>query len=598
MLKGFDYAVIGFYFIFLIGIGWFFRRFSKDSSEYFRGGGQMTWWLVGGSAFMASFSAWTFTGAASIAYTSGMVVMVIYFANAFGFFLNYTTFAPWFRQMRVITVMQAVRQRFSKGNEQFFTWLQLPVQILYAGIWLFGMAIFASSVFKFDLTLTIVLCGVVVLIVATVGGSWAVVAGDFLSALVLMPITIIAALLALKEVGGVGTMLEKLPAGHLDLSGSHVVEYGAFWIVAMVIKQIFVLNNMQDASRYLCVKDGEAARKAALLSAILFVVGPVVWFIPPMAARVLYPDLSTVFPTLKNPAEGAFVAIAVHTMPVGLLGLLITGIFSSTMSSMDVALNRNAGIFIKSVYQPLLRPQATERELVMVGKMATIGFGLLVIAMAMVYSSWKNVGLFKLMVNFSALVGIPYGVPLFWCLLVKKTPAWSGWSTVLVCLTASFLISNGPDSVWLQPVLHALHLQDFAAWAKAHDFVAAMVVNIGVGTAWFFGTTLFYNRTTSAYKEQVEGFFAQMKKPVDFAREIGESTDNNQARALAKLCRIYAVFILLMVAIPNPLIGRLCILFCAACMGLTGWLLQRSTRGAVTVEKLEDAVAANVSESV
>lgn len=597
MLKGFDYAVIGFYFVFLIGIGWFFRRFSKDSSEYFRGGGQMTWWLVGGSAFMASFSAWTFTGAASIAYTSGMVVMVIYFANALGFFLNYTTFAPWFRQMRVITVMQAVRQRFSKGNEQFFTWLQLPVQILYAGIWLFGMAIFASSVFKFDLTLTIVLCGVVVLIVATVGGSWAVVAGDFLSALVLMPITVIAALLALREVGGVGSMLDKLPAGHLDLSGSHVAEYGAFWIVAMVIKQIFVLNNMQDASRYLCVKDGGAARKAALLSAILFVVGPVVWFIPPMAARVLYPDLSTVFPTLKNPAEGAFVAIAVHTMPVGLLGLLITGIFSSTMSSMDVALNRNAGIFIKSVYQPLLRPHATERELVMVGKIATIGFGLLVIAMAMVYSSWKNMGLFKLMVNFSALVGIPYGVPLFWCLLVKKTPAWSGWSTVLVCLVASFVISNGPDSVWLQPILHALHLQGFAAWAKAHDFVAAMVVNIGVGTAWFLGTTLFYNRTTAAYKEQVEGFFAQMKKPVDFAREIGENTDNNQARALAKLCRIYAVFILLMVAIPNPPIGRLCILFCAACMGLTGWLLQRSTRGAVTVEKLEDAVAANVSES-
>jgi len=146
-------------------------------------------------------------------------------------------------------------------------------------------------------------------------------------------------------------------------------------------------------------------------------------------------------------------------------------------------------------------------------------------------------------------------------------------------------------------MLQAWHLQDLAAWAKAHDFVAAMVVNIGVGTAWFFGTTLFYSRTTAAYKEQVEGFFAQMKRPVDFAREIGESTDNNQARALAKLCWVYAVFILLMVAIPNPVIGRLCILFCAACLGVTGWLLQRSTRGVVTVEKLEDAVAANVSET-
>lgn len=596
-LSFFDLAVIGFYFVFLIGIGWFFRHFSKDSSEYFRGGGQMTWWLVGGSAFMASFSAWTFTGAASIAYQFGIVVIVIYFANAIGFFLNYTTFAPWFRQMRVITVMQAVRQRFGKGNEQFFTWLQLPVQILYAAIWLFGMAIFAASVFNFDLRLTIVLCGIVVLIIATMGGSWAVVAGDFLSALVLMPITVIAAFLALRETNGLGQLIEKVPAGHLDITGSHFPEYGMLWVIAMLVKQIFVLNNMQDASRYLCVKDGKAAKKAALLSAILFVVGPVIWFIPPIAARVLYPDLSTVFPTLKNPAEGAYVAIAIKTMPMGLLGLLITGIFSSTLSSMDVALNRNAGIFIKSVYQPLFRQRASERELVAVGKLATVGFGLMVVAVALLYSSWENVGLFKLMVNFSALVGIPYGVPLLWCLLVKKTPAWSGWSTVLVCFVASLLVAKGPDWAWLQPTLQALHLDGWALWAKQHDFVAAMTVNIVVGSAWFLGTRAFYNRTPQAYKEQVEGFFEQMHRPVDFAKEIGESTDNHQARALAKLCYVYAVFILLLVLIPNPMLGRLCILFCAASMGLIGWLLQRSSQPAVTLEKLEDAVAANATES-
>src|SRR5688572_28448869 len=98
---------------------------------------------------------------------------------------------------------------------------------------------------------------------------------------------------------------------------------------------------------------------------------------------------------------------------------------------MAVALNRNEGLIIKSVCQLLLRPTATERELVSVGKIATIVLGILVVVMALVYSTWKNMGLFKLMVNFGALVGIPYSIPLFWCLLVKKIPAWSGWSTVL-----------------------------------------------------------------------------------------------------------------------------------------------------------------------
>jgi SSS family solute:Na+ symporter len=577
-LSPFDFLVIAFYFLFMIGIGWYFRRFTKNASEYFRGGGQMTWWLVGASAFMASFSAWTFTGAASTAYEFGLVIMVIYFCNAVGFILNYTHFAPWFRQMRVITVMQAVRTRFSAANEQFFTWLQLPVQLLYAGIWLFGLAIFFSSVFKMNLAATIIVTGLAVLITATIGGSWAVVAGDFLQALILLPITFVVAFLALREVGGVGALIEKIPASHLDITGSAFTEYGWLWVVAMLINKIFVLNNMQDAARYLCVKDGEAARKAALMSAILFVVGPIIWFIPPLAARALFPDLSGMLPGIKNPSEGAYVVIAMKTMPAGLMGLLVTGIFSATMSSMDTGLNRNAGVFVKNVYQPLFRPRASEHELVRVGKLTSIVMGLLVIGIALVYSTWKDMGLFKLMINFTALVGIPYSISLLWCLVVKKTPAWSGWSTVLVSLAASLLVSQGHSWEWVRSSLAWLGAPGVADWVKAHDFVAANFFIITVGTAWFFATRLFYDRTSAEYKERVEGFFAEMHRPVDFAREIGEDSDNRQAVALARLCFAYGVFVALLVVIPNPLIGRACILFCSLALLVTGWLLQRSAR--------------------
>lgn len=577
-LSPFDYGVIAFYFLFMIGVGWFFRRFSRNASEYFRGGGQMTWWLVGASAFMASFSAWTFTGAASTAYEFGLVIMVIYFSNAIGFILNTTHFAPWFRQMRVITVMQAVRQRFSRGNEQFFTWLQMPVQLLYAGIWLFGLAIFFSSVFQVNLAATIVVTGLAVLFLATVGGSWAVVAGDFLQALILMPITVVAAFLALREVGGVSALLEKAPASHLDLTGSSFPEYGWLWIGAMVINKIFVLNNMQDAARYLCVKDGAAARKAALMSAILFLVGPIIWFIPPLAARVVFPDLGAVLPGLNNPSEGAYVAIAMKTMPAGLMGLLVTGIFSATMSSMDTGLNRNAGVFVKNVYQPLFRPHASEQELVGVGKIASVVMGLTVIGVALIYSSWKDMGLFKLMINFTALVGIPYSISLLWCIVVKKTPAWSGWSTVLVSLLASLVVSFGPTWPWMRSLLATLGAPGLADWVMAHDFFAANVFIIGVGTAWFFGTRLFYHRTSAEYQQQVEAFFEQMKRPVDFEKEIGEESDNRQASALSRLCLVYGVFILLLVLIPNPLIGRACIAFCGLSLVGVGWLLRASAR--------------------
>lgn len=262
-------------------------------------------------------------------------------------------------------------------------------------------------------------------------------------------------------------------------------------------------------------------------------------------------------------------------MPVGLVGLLITGIFSSTVSSMDSGLNRNSGIFIKNVYQPLMRPHASEKELVTVGKIATVFMGVIVILLALMYSSWKNIGLFKLMINFSALVGVPYAIPLFWGLLVKRTPAWSCWSTVLICLALSAFVSHGLHATSMQPLVQALGLEGFAAWAKVNDFVAMIGVNIILGSAWFLGSQYFYPRACEDYRKRAEAFFDQMHQPIDFKKEIGEESDGKQAKTLGVMCLIYATFIALLVLIPNSILNRGCIFFCALFMGGIGALLYR-----------------------
>jgi hypothetical protein len=64
-----------------------------------------------------------------------------------------------------------------------------------------------------------------------------------------------------------------------------------------------------------------------------------------------------------------------------------------------------------------------------------------------------------------------------------------------------------------------------------------------------------------------------MHRPVDFAKEIGEGSDSRQASALSKLCLAYGVFISLLVLIPNPLAGRLSILFCGGTLLFIGWFL-------------------------
>src|SRR5688572_22395290 len=247
MLSQVDYVVIVLFFVFQIGLGLMFRNFGKDSSQYFRGGGRMSWWLVGTSAFMGAFSAWTFTGAAGLAYEHGLIVLVIYWGNALGFFWNWLCFAAWFRQSRVITAMEAVRARLGSGNEQFFTWLTLPIGIVIAGIWLYGLAIFCAPVFGFDLQTMVLACGLVVVFVAATGGQWAIVAADFTQALILMAIAVVAAIAVWAKVGGWEGFQAGLPTTHWNLTASHSAEFGTWWLVAILVEKFFTQNALHGA---------------------------------------------------------------------------------------------------------------------------------------------------------------------------------------------------------------------------------------------------------------------------------------------------------------------------------------------------------------
>ncbi|MBA4136236.1 MAG: transporter [Opitutus sp.] len=574
----YDYAVLGFYFAFMLVISWVFRKFITNVSDYFRSGGQVLWWMAGGSAFMVSFSAWTFTGAASRAYSDGWPIMVIYLANAIGFFANAAYFGPKLRQLRVITSMEAVRQRFGRVSEQTFTWVTLPLQMLTAGIWLYGLGVFFSAAFNIDVELTIIVTGICVLFISLVGGSWAVIASDFIQVLILMPVTVVATFLAVAHVGGWTPMVEKLSTTSLNLQKLATDDFLLFWCVAILLKQFLSTNNIADASRYLCVKDSKHARKAALLAGTLFLFGIVIWFLPPMAATISHPDLAATFPKLKEPAEGSFFAIAQATFPVGMVGLLVSGIFAATMSSMDAGLNKNAGVFIKNFYQPILRPGAPDRELLKAGKVTTVVLGLVVVSVALFYSSIKNLTLFELMVKFQILVSMPYIVPLVLGLIIKRTPAWSGWSTVIVCFVVSFLTDRYLNIAWAAQKFGMI--DDVTHWERQNWEQGIGVFTIlGAGIVWFLFTKLFYRYETPANKAAIELYCTNLATPVDYAKEeTAVATDDKQSWLIGWLCLPYGAVVVLMALIPNAPLGRLAFVFCGGCVMLIGGLLVRQAR--------------------
>lgn len=578
MLGFFDYVVIGFFFLFMLSLGPIFKHFSKDDSDYFRGGGQMLWWMIGAAAFMSQFSAWTFTGAASKAYQDGTLVTIIFFANAVGFFFSSLWFAPWFRQMRLVTPIESVRERFGPVNEQIFTWLQIPMSLVYAALWLNGLAIFASAVFGLDLTVTMWVVGVVVLVMSVAGGAWAVVAGSFVQMLILMAISIVTPILVLRhpDIGGLSGLIDKVPSSYFHWTESARPQIVWFWVIAAFLKQIFTLNNMQESARYLGVKDSHQARKAALLATVLMLIGPLIWFIPPMAAKIFAPDISAYFPTLKNGADASYILAAYKVLPVGMMGLLVCGLFSATISSMDAGLNRNAGIFVRSFYQRVVKG-ASSTHLLIVGRVVSAIFGVLIVLIANYISSLQTLDLFNVMLLFSGLIALPYAIPLVWGVLIKKTPAWSGWSTVLVGLTVSIVLKNFVDPVWFSNVC-GFDSDMSPREVTDYYFFFGILANLVICSAWFMFTRLFYKKTTAEYRARVEKFFVNMHTPIDFQKEVGESKDSAQSKMLGILCFIYGGFILLLALIPNPVRGRGAFIFCGGLIGGIGVVLHRSSK--------------------
>jgi solute:Na+ symporter, SSS family len=570
----YDDAVLVFYFVFMAAITWVFRRFVHTVSDYFRGGGKALWWMVGGSAFMVSFSAWTFTGAASAAYSDGWPIAVIYLSNVVGFLLAAAYFAPRLRQLRVVTGVEAIRLRFGRGSEQVFAWLQIPLGTLQAGIWLNALSVFFSAVFGYDLTLTIVVTGLIVVFMALLGGSWAVLASDFIQVLILMPVCAAVTILALMRVGGIEGFVTALPPQHLDVNRIFSQEFLGLWCVAMLLKQINTANNLLEGSRYLCVKDSRQARWAALLGAGLFLIGIVIWFVPPMVARIVFPDIQGMFPHLNNASEASFIAIAREVLPVGMVGLLVSGIFAATMSSMDAGLNKNAGIFIKNVYQPYFTKNGSDGHLLKVGKYTTLALGAVVILVGLKMSQLKDLGLFLLMQRVSILVATPIIVPLILGILVRRTPPWAGWSTVLIGFLCSLAVGDYLTPEWAvevfgvgAPVVDATR----EYWMQGIQ----VFVTVAVGTAWFLGTRLFYHTSTVTQRERIETFFERLDRPVDFEKEEGEraANDARQSRAIGWLCLAYGCFVAALSLIPNPLSGRLAFIGCGGLALLIGAVL-------------------------
>ena len=611
MITAYDYLSIVFYFVFVVTVGITFSRRNKNTSDYFRGGGIMPWWMAGVSAWMASFSAWTFTGAAGKIFSQGAYVLCLYYSSIVPLVVLLCFTCYRFRRMRVVTPLEAIRLRFGAATQQFVTWIRLPFLLLFGGVGLNTVGVFMSGAFDINLQTIIVILGVMVTFVSLVGGAFGVAASDFVQMFLVVTITLVISALALLQprVGGVSGLLHKLPAAHYHWGEFARPEFVVLWFLALLTNNIFCQNTMEMSTKYLMARSDSHARKMLLFPIAGTSVGPLMWMIPPLVAAAVYtPDqIHAIFPSLgKHPEEGAFLLTAHDVLPKGMLGLLIAGIFGATLSNLDASVNQGVGILVRNFYLPVIDPKCSEKKLLIISKISTAMFGVVIIGLGLVVSRLRTLPLFDLLNQLGVSLWLPLAIPMCLGLFYKRTPPWSSWSTVLIgmvlSLAASFGIkpANGiePHSFqgavqsWLESHLHITlpTISSLLSWIpslagpyKPEELtqftlfatVAAVVIAC---VAWFFFTSLFYESSPAAYKATVDEFFDRLRTPIEDLTDEQVKENHKVVGAIGVLCVIFGSFVLLMMLVPNPVLGRLGFLFCGGIIFLTGQALRSISR--------------------
>lgn len=423
-----DYITIILFSIGVLITGVSFSKTGKDMKSFFSGGGNVPWGMSGLSLFMGFFSAGTFVVWGSIAYSYGMVSIIIQLTMAVAGYAVGTWIAPQWHRTHSLTAAEYITSRLGVKTQKTYTYIFLAVSVFTTGSFLYPVAKIVEVTTGIPLTTAIFALGAFSMVYVALGGLRGVVVTDVLQFVILFAAVVIAVPLAFDKIGGVGTFFEKVPEGFFELFEG---EYTPGFVIAFAIYNMFFLGgNWAYVQRYTSVKTERDSRKTGWLFGVLYTISPILWMLIPMIYRVYNPSLSG----LEN--EGAYLLMCKEAMPDGLLGLMLGGMIFATASSLNATLNISAGVVTNDIFKRM-RPDASEKTLMNVARISTWGFGIMAIIVALLIRSMG--GIVNVVISVAALTGVPVYLPVIWSLFSKRQTARTILSATFISLAINLI---------------------------------------------------------------------------------------------------------------------------------------------------------------
>jgi len=466
-MQRLDLIVLTLYFAGLLALGFYYASKNKNMADMFAAGSESPWWVAGLSGFMTNFSAGTFVVWGAISFKYGLVGVSINLCYGLAALsVGYLVAGRW-KRLGVRTPAQYLQLRFGYRTVQAYSFVLILFRTIGTAVALYSLAVLISALVPLgdgnffsdpqtsllSVQWAIILFGVIIVTYTMSGGLWAVLMTDVLQFLILNLAVVLIVPLLLIDVGGPSAFAEKAPETFFALT---VPEFGWFFLFGWYVIHFFLIGaDWAFAQRYICVPTPKDARKSAYLFGGLYLVSPFLWLLPPMIYRVIDPGADP---------EKAYILASSHVLPPGMIGLMVAAMFSATASLVSSQLNVFAGVLTDNFYVRLMKSPASDRHLIMVGRLITVvlGTALMGIALAIPYLGGAEEVIITV-VSLSAVALTAPPIAGFFSRHLTAAYFWFAMAiSVAIAVVAKFVLADAGFSASFPA------FAEVGAWAKAN----------------------------------------------------------------------------------------------------------------------------------
>ena len=436
VLTSLDWSIIIVFFIFSLMIGLYAARFAgKNAAEFFLSGRNMPWWLLGVSMVATTFSTDTPNLVTDIVRQHGVAGNWVWWAFLLTGMLTVFIFARLWRRSGVMTDLEFYELRYSGKMASFLRGFRAIYLGAFFNIMVIAMVSLAlikigAVMLNWSPLKTLLIASTVTVIYSTLGGLRGILLTDFFQFILAMIGSIGAAIILIQQpqIGGLsGLFSHEVVQTKMRLvpDWGNPQELWSLLLLPILVQWWSVWYPGSEpggggyiAQRMLSARSEEGATGATLFFNVAhYALRPWPWILVAMASLVLFPDLESLraaFPHVNpNMIRHDFAYPAMLTLlPKGFIGLVVASLLAAFMSTASTQLNWGASYLVHDFYHRFVKPQATEKELVLAGRVVTVGLMVLSVLLALLLENALQA--FQILLQVGAGTGLIYILRWFW----------------------------------------------------------------------------------------------------------------------------------------------------------------------------------------